>query len=177
LTAMHAVGVGVVSSEGEGTVFWGALPSGWNQSSITAESISPGSLNQKEALMNDASLNHTVLYIEDNPANLDLMEMIFERLESVRMISAHTAELGLELAEQERPDLILMDINLPGMSGIEALKQIQASETLRSTPVIAVSANAMKHDIESALQAGFKDYITKPFEVSEIITAVSAQLD
>ena len=127
--------------------------------------------------MTNANFNHTVLYIEDNPANLSLMEMIFERLENVRMISAHTAELGLELAEQERPDLILMDINLPGMSGVEALKQIQSSETLRSTPVIAVSANAMKHDIENALQAGFKSYITKPFEVTEIIDAVSAQLD
>ena len=103
--------------------------------------------------------------------------MIFERLDNVRIISAHNAERGLEMAERERPDLILMDINLPGMDGVQALKQIQSSETLHKTPVVAVSANAMKHDIERALQAGFKGYITKPFEVEEIISAVSQHLD
>lgn len=177
LTELMGGKIGFSSREGEGTDFWVKFPISTDQPAITAEGMLPRVLNQKEAQMTDANFNHTVLYIEDNPANLSLMEMIFERLENVRMISAHTAELGLELAEQERPDLILMDINLPGMNGVEALKQIQSSETLRSTPVIAVSANAMKHDIENALQVGFKGYITKPFEVTEIIDAVSAQLD
>jgi len=117
-----------------------------------------------------------VLYIEDNPSNLQLMEMIFERLENVRMISTHTAELGLEIAERERPDLILMDINLPGMNGVEALKCIQSSTSLHKTPVIAVSANAMQNDIEYALSVGFKAYIAKPFQVEDILTIVGSAL-
>lgn len=114
--------------------------------------------------------------MEAETANLALMEKLFKRLPSVRMISAHTAELGLELAEQQRPDVVLMDINLPGMNGIEALEQIRASAQLRDIPVIAVSANAMPRDIEAALKAGFQDYITKPFQVDQTLKTVKKNL-
>ncbi|MDH5189201.1 MAG: response regulator, partial [Rhodospirillaceae bacterium] len=105
-----------------------------------------------------------------------LMEKVFRRLSNVRMISAHNAEIGLVMAEKEQPNLILMDINLPGMDGVEAFEQIKKSETMSHIPVIAVSANAMPHDIDRAMHIGFKAYITKPFKVEEILTAISSQL-
>ena len=174
LTELMGGKIGFSSREGEGSAFWVELPIASDQGLSSDISFDHANV---VASRESKDVHRTVLYIEDNPANLHLMEMIFDRLPGVRMISAHTAELGLEMAKRDRPDLILMDINLPGMNGVEALKQIQASEALHDTPVVAVSANAMKNDIERALQLGFKGYITKPFEVQEIIALVSLQFD
>ena len=113
-----------------------------------------------------------VLYIEDNPANLMLMKKIVSRIENTQLISAHTAELGISLAQSEMPNIILMDINLPGMSGIEAMKIIQQSETLADIPVIAVSANAIPSDIARTMKAGFKKYLTKPFDVQAAVDII-----
>ncbi|MDH3335305.1 MAG: ATP-binding protein, partial [Rhodospirillaceae bacterium] len=113
-----------------------------------------------------------VLYVEDNPSNLMLMNKIISRIENAQLISAHTAELGISLAESARPDIILMDINLPGMSGVEALEIIKKSETLANIPVIAVSANAIPSDIKNALKAGFEQYLTKPFNLQAVVDIV-----
>jgi len=174
LTEMMGGTIDFVSREGQGSDFWVEFPlAGEQPSLITLEQDG----QKKRTPTNVPTLPpRMVLYIEDNPSNLQLMEMIFERLENVRMISTHTAELGLEIAERERPDLILMDINLPGMNGVEALKCIQSSTSLHKTPVIAVSANAMQNDIEYALSVGFKAYIAKPFQVEDILTIVGSAL-
>jgi len=174
LTEMMGGTIDYVSREGQGSDFWVEFPlAGEQPSLITLEQDG----QKKRTPTNVPTLPpRTVLYIEDNPSNLQLMEMIFERLENVRIISTHTAELGLEIAERERPDLILMDINLPGMNGVEALKCIQSSTSLHKTPVIAVSANAMQNDIEHALNVGFKAYIAKPFQIEEILTIVGSAL-
>lgn len=113
-----------------------------------------------------------VLYVEDNPANLELMEMILESTPNLELLSAHNAEIGLVTAREQQPDLILMDINLPGMNGIQALHELRKFEPLLHTPVIAVSAAAMAADIRNGMEAGFDYYLTKPFDILEVRTIV-----
>jgi CheY-like chemotaxis protein len=106
-----------------------------------------------------------------------LMERIIGRFGNTDMLHAHTAEIGLAMARMEPPDLILMDINLPGISGIDALGVLRASSETRSIPVIAVSAGAMAHDIERARDAGFDDYLTKPLDIVEASNIIKNALD
>lgn len=174
LTEMMGGTIGFSTLEGHGSQFWVEFPIAKDQPDMSETVTLAGQDMAAIELRN--TTHRTVLYVEDNPSNLQLMEMIFEDLDNVRLIPAHTAELGLEIAEHEQPDLILMDINLPGMSGIEALKQLRSNPETHEIPVIAVSANAMKRDISHALNAGFKDYICKPFQVSEILFAINAIL-
>lgn len=164
--------IGFSSSIGEGSTFWVEFPLSDGVPVVSDSDIEKA----KTEASNSITSQSTVLYVEDNPANLKLLEKVFKRISSVNMISAHTAELGLIMAEQEMPDLILMDINLPGMDGIEALQQLKLSEKLRHIPVLAVSANAMPHDIEKAMKVGFEGYISKPFQVKEIIDVVVSKL-
>lgn len=122
------------------------------------------------------STTATVLYIEDNPANLLLMERIIARLDGLSLISAHTAELGMTMAEEHQPNLILMDINLPGMDGTEAMLTLSKNDSTRDIPVIATTAAAMKSDIKRGLDAGFKAYLTKPFNISQVIEVIENEL-
>jgi PAS domain S-box-containing protein len=114
----------------------------------------------------DAAPAHsgTVLYVEDNPVNVLLMEAMLGQQTRLRLISADLPEAGLQLAREQRPDLVLLDIQLPGMDGYEVLRRLRADEGTRGIPVIAVSANAMPADIERGLAAGFDDYLTKPID-------------
>lgn len=88
-------------------------------------------------------------------------------------MSAHSAELGLELAEGQVPDLIVMDINLPGMSGIQAMYRLTKNPKTANIPVVALSANAMPRDIEEGLAAGFVRYLTKPINVEEVVNVLT----
>lgn len=115
---------------------------------------------------------YTVLYVEDNADNLKLMEHVISMLEGIELISASSAEMGLELAALRRPEMILMDINLPGMNGIEALQALRKTEHARATPVIAISAEASFAAIEKGLAAGFDAYLTKPIDLNEVITHI-----
>ena len=92
------------------------------------------------------------------------------------MWSAHEPMLGLELASENKPDLIVLDINLPGMDGFEVLKLLRQRNETSAIPVIAISANAMPKDIEKGLAAGFADYITKPIDIHTLLTAVDDKL-
>jgi CheY-like chemotaxis protein len=119
-----------------------------------------------------------VLYIEDNPANLKLIRKIIALRPEFTLLDAMNAELGLEIARRELPDLILLDINLPGMNGIAAIAQLQAWPETANIPVIAVTANAMKRDIDHAKSAGFADYLTKPIDIArlhQILDTLSAR--
>ena len=120
---------------------------------------------------------HTILYVEDNPANLRLVEQIlFEDLPGIDLLSAPHAEMGLDLARAHRPSLILMDINLPGMDGRTAFKKLRSYEETRDIPVIAISANAMKKDIEKTLAMGFQEYLVKPIDPVEFLKVVETHL-
>ena len=114
-----------------------------------------------------------VLVVEDNPANLKLMSSALGRLPRIELLTAQRPARGLELAREHRPALILMDINMPGMSGYELLEQLQEDPALEAIPVLAVTANAMPQDVERGRQAGFADYITKPINLAALLDSVS----
>ncbi|NQU57809.1 MAG: response regulator [Rhodospirillales bacterium] len=105
------------------------------------------------------------------------MELIISRVDGLSMISTHTGELGIELARAERPDLIILDINLPGMNGFEALKKLRDCDETKNIPVLALSAAATQRDIDKGLEAGFLRYLTKPIMVPEIIVAIKSALE
>jgi CheY-like chemotaxis protein len=118
-----------------------------------------------------------VLYVEDNPANLKLVEQIIARHPDISLLTAVNGNSGVEIAHASVPDVILMDINLPGINGFEALKILRADPTTAHIPVIALSANAMPRDIERGLKAGFFRYITKPIKVDEFMQALDVALE
>lgn len=119
----------------------------------------------------------TVLYIEDNPADLRLVSQLLGRIPNVKICSALEPFLGIELAKTQKPDLILVDINLPSMDGFELLEILRKQETSRKKTIIAISANAMPRDIEKAKHAGFDNYITKPINVELLLQTVNEQLN
>jgi two-component system, cell cycle response regulator DivK len=117
----------------------------------------------------------TVLLVEDNPANLKLAVILLETA-GYTVISARDAEAGLTLAREERPDLILMDIQLPGMDGLEATALLKGDLATRAIPVIALTALAMRGDEERIRAAGCDGYIAKPMQYQELLAAIAAQL-
>jgi CheY-like chemotaxis protein len=125
----------------------------------------------------DVARLRTLLYVEDNPANLKLVEQLIARRPDLRLLSAGDALYGIALARAERPDVILMDINLPGMSGFEALTLLRDDPLTSHIPVIALSANAMPRDVTRGLMAGFFRYLTKPINVHEFFETLAEALD
>lgn len=166
--------IGAVSELNKGSTFWVEFPFASADKKIT---IKPDS---GIAAMNpgaEAEKKYTVLYIEDNPANLRLVNQILSSKDNINMISAHEPNLGLQLALSKTPDLILLDINLPGMNGFEVLKKLRDNEKTKDTFVFAVSANAMLSDIEAGMNAGFDDYITKPIDIGNFLISVMKVLN
>ena len=163
--------IGVESELGQGCTFWFELPSGMdNTHSVTEieQNINIG------ITIEDA---RSVLYIEDNPANLRLVTQLLGRIPNVEMRTAHEPVLGLELAKEYIPDLILLDINLPGMDGFEVFRRLREEDSTKHIPIFAISANAMPNDIEKGLEAGFDDYITKPININRLLTSVEEKLN
>jgi signal transduction histidine kinase/ActR/RegA family two-component response regulator len=117
-----------------------------------------------------------LLYIEDNPANLRVMKQVIKRFTRHRLTGAETAEEGIRLALEELPDLILCDINLPGLSGFDALSSLKNNDKTRHIPIVAVSADAMQSSIERGLAAGFDDYVTKPINIPAFMKKLSGLL-
>jgi CheY-like chemotaxis protein len=118
----------------------------------------------------------TLLCVEDNPANLMLIEQLVARRPDLRLLSARDGQSGVEIARSALPDVILMDINLPVVNGIQALKILAREPATAGIPVIALSANAMPRDIEKGLEVGFFGYLTKPIKVDVFMAAVDAAL-
>jgi len=126
--------------------------------------------------LHHSARQHTLLYVEDNPANLNLVEQIIARQPNLSLLSAVDGISGIEIGRTAHPDVILMDINLPDISGLEALKILQSDPFTSHIPIVAISASAMPRDIKQGLKAGFFGYITKPIKVNEFLDALYAAL-
>jgi len=165
--------IGVKSSVGVGSEFWIELNR--DVASILADNktLSTDLIPQVSAEDGSCSL----LYIEDNPANLLLVQQIIDDQPSIRMLSATDGINGIALARTARPNVILMDINLPGISGTDALFTLKNDPLTAHIPILAISANAMPTDIQKGLAAGFLRYLTKPIKVSEFIQALNFALE
>jgi PAS domain S-box-containing protein len=164
--------IGAESIVGVGSVFWIELIS------TEAPQISVGRTEPAVArpqVPNGARI-YTVLYVEDSPANLALVEQLIARRPDMRLLTAVNGTLGIELARASQPDLILMDIHLPGISGIEALKILREDPTTTHIPVVALSANAMPANVKKGLEAGFFRYLTKPVKVTEFMETLNTAL-
>ena len=162
--------VGVESRLGEGSTFWIELPK-----QATAARLDPpeSSRDSQDCAIASAGPRRNVLYIEDNPSSLRLVNHLLERHRpQFALTCAHTPELGFDLARAERPELILLDLNLPGTDGFEVLQALQADAELKDVPVIALTINAMPQDIERGMAAGFAAYLTKPIDVPQLLAAI-----
>jgi len=165
--------IGVESTVGAGSVFWIELNLSAAPRLIAAEAELTA-LVQAQVKANGRV--RTLLYVEDNPANLMLVEDLIARRPDLRLLSATNGNRGVETACASLPDVILMDINLPGISGIQALKILRADPLTAHIPVVALSANAMPRDVEKGLEAGFFRYLTKPIKVNEFMETLDAAL-
>lgn len=164
---------GFESEPDKGSTFWIELQrSSANNSSI----LSPAD-SEPDQLSGAQIKQIKILCIEDNPTNLNLMQRVFKQYPQFALLTAADAETGLELARQFEPQVILMDINLPGKSGFEALKDLKRSAITRDIKTIALSANAMPQDIDKGLKAGFDYYLTKPLNFDLLIDTISQAIE
>jgi PAS domain S-box-containing protein len=166
--------IGVASTVGSGSVFWFELNAVGAPQLGDADPATPAAI--AEAPVQQGAALRTLLYVEDNPANLKLVEQLIDRRPDMRLLVAGDGDLGIQLAHANHPDVILMDINLPGISGIEALKILREDPATAHIPVVALSANAMPRDVEKGLQAGFFRYLTKPIKVNEFMDTLDVAL-
>lgn len=170
--------VGFESVPGRGSTFWVEFEM---TKDVSAKLLTQGMTMQETGVQNvtDTTENERkskVVYVEDNPMNQRLMQQIFTRRRDLELLEAATAEEGIELVRAQLPLLVLMDINLPGMNGFEALKVLSEDPRTAGIPVVAISANAMKGDAQKGLDAGFVAYLTKPLDISSLLSTLDKVL-
>jgi CheY-like chemotaxis protein/anti-sigma regulatory factor (Ser/Thr protein kinase) len=166
--------IGVESTVGVGSVFWIEL----NLAAAPKPATDADELLAPiQARVPHGAALRTLLYVEDNLANMQLVEQLIARRPDIRLLCAGDGTRGIALARIHQPEVILMDINLPGISGIQALKILREDPATAHIPVLAISANAMPHDIKKGLEAGFFRYLTKPIKVNEFMEALDMALE
>jgi PAS domain S-box-containing protein len=166
--------LGVESAVGAGSVFWCELIS------TDAPTLVPGSGEVATfdlQSMPAGAARRTLLYVEDNQANMRLVEQLISRRPDIRLLTAVNGTLGIQVARTSQPTVILMDINLPGISGLDAMKILREDPLTTHIPVVALSANAMRRDIEKCLYVGFYRYLTKPIKVGEFMDTLNEALE
>ncbi|WP_028880188.1 ATP-binding protein [Terasakiella pusilla] len=165
--------VGFTSVQGTGSSFWIDLPvdnlDGLAQAAVCVAGGQPAKTSRSER-------NRQILYVEDNSQNVFLMQGILEEVEGIELKVASSAEQGMLMIDQMKPDLLLMDINLPGMNGFDALKQLKDNPKTKDVPVIAISAHAMDLSIQKSLEAGFSDYVSKPIDVRNLLSVITKHI-
>ncbi len=166
--------IGAVSTPGVGSVFWIELELAVAPRLATDTDVALAQLQKRTP---HGAARRTLLYIEDNRANMQLVEQLIARRPDMRLLSAGDGTRGIALARIHQPEVILMDINLPGISGIQALHILKEDPETAHIPVLAISANAMPRDIEKGLQAGFFRYLTKPIKVNEFMETLDLALE
>ena len=162
--------IGFESEFGKGSTFWLDIAC-----SLQNDLPSSGPKEKHNSLdlgAKEVTEKGIVLYIEDNPANLRLVQQALSNNPCFDLITASTALLGIERINSEKPDLILLDINLPEMDGFEVLKRLKSQQKTNTIPIVALSANAMESDINNGLAAGFDDYLTKPIDISALLSTI-----
>ncbi len=165
--------IGVESQPGKGSTFWVDLKLA-QQTASECEKKEP--VMSASLVGTETKQRNTLLYIEDNPSHIKLLKALVEDMPKIHLLTAHTPQLGLEMAAAHKPDLIILDVCLPGMDGFEVLKKLQEHEKLSDTPTIALSANAMPQEVEMGLRSGFRRYFSKPIRVDEFKKAVKELL-
>lgn len=166
--------IGVKSQVGQGSEFWFELPR--SEGTQAPHRDDADAWGNASAISNADGQQRTVLYIEDNPANQRLVVQTLQRDAGLRVVTADTGAIGVELAVECCPDLILLDINLPDLSGFDVLNQLKLNPDVDHCKVLGISANAMPEDVERALDMGFDGYITKPFDLLALRVAVENAL-
>jgi len=174
LVELMGASIGASSEVGVGSVFW--IEMGLMAAPLLA-ALEVGRTERVRPPVPHGTLPHTLLYVEDNMANLELVEQLIARRADLRLISATDGHSGIEFARGFMPEVILLDINLPGISGIDALSILRADPATAHIPVVALSANASPQDIKKGLAAGFFLYLTKPIQFNQFMDALDAALD
>jgi PAS domain S-box-containing protein len=170
--------IGFESTVAQGSTFWLEFPvSGINLRAAASAAIPTRRVNEGHQREIVPEVKSAVLYIEDNEMNLRLMQQIIAGRKKWDLSNATTAERGIEMVRANLPRLILMDINLPGMDGYQALSILKADPASAHIPIVALTANAMKGDRERGLQAGFADYLTKPLDIRQLMQVLDKLLD
>jgi len=162
--------IGAASRPGQGSTFWIEIPA------AATAAPRPEAGTPLDASPLAAAGGYSVLYVEDNPLNVSLMEYLLETLPDVTMYAAPSGHIGLDLARAQRPDIIVLDLNLPEMDGFEVLDRLRRDPGTARIPVIALTASAMPNDVKRGLTAGFFRYITKPLKFDEFLACVDDAL-
>jgi PAS domain S-box-containing protein len=172
---MHGT-IGVESNVGQGCAFWIELPEPEGETPKPEAIENPLKLIEKSHLASEQGCTYSLLHIDDNPLNLELVQELIGQRPNHRLLSASHHGLGHELAQAHQPQVILMDINLPGRTGVESLKKLRENPLTSHIPVIALSSNAKAQEIEQGISAGFLRFVAKPINAEDFLSAVDEAL-